>query len=922
MAISLSPSVSVREIDLTNVVPAVATSIGAAVVEAGWGPVMDVTTVDSENSLVQRFGKPNDQNSANWFAAANFLAYSNNLKLVRTDTASQRNAVTTLTGSIAEVPVVSGGTGYLEGMTDVVIAPPAPAGGVQTVSVLTAGANYDHAPTITISAPNDTVSGVQATATAMLVSNQSGGLSVGSIWITEPGVGYAVPPTITVGAGGTTSGFANLGDPANVAAVPGAATITGGQITAIALTSGGANYASAPTVTISASPTGDTATATAVVAAGQVTGFTMTHFGSGYTSQPLITIGSIGTNGFLIPADPANVPATAGGATLTLGGITATAVPVIINGSIAAIEIVNPGTGYVRQQFGYFNDNPAISINGGNSNAIAGIAVVLNGGLKINNEIQYEQTYSNGEAFVGEFAAKYPGSLGNSIKVSVADAASYLNWEYKSYFQSAPGTSTWAAKNGALNDELHAVVIDKDGRWTGVAGTLLESFAYLSKASDGRKEDGSGAFYKTVINNTSNYVWWMDHPPIPVGYVARALVVNGGTGYTDGAAAIFSDAPFPGTTATGTVTVVGGIIRAVNIVNPGSGYTSPPTITVAGGSNATFTTAIETGAWGTPADGKVYTSLSTPLVCSFSGGMDHYTATTGQRINAFDMFSNDEEIDINLIITGKANPTIANWVIQNLAEVRKDCLAFVTPENKTTGDILVGNNSDITEKIIAYRDMLPSSSYFVIDSGFKYQYDRYNDKYRWVPLNGDIAGLCARTDNTNDPWFSPAGLNRGQIKNVVKLAFSPRKTDRDNLYNNGINPVVSFPGQGVVLFGDKTGLSKPSAFDRINVRRLFIVLQKAISTAAKYQLFELNDVQTRAQFRATVEPFLRDVKGRRGVYDFKVVCDETNNTPEVIDTNRFTASIFIQPAKSINAIELSFVAVRTGVSFEEVAGAA
>jgi phage tail sheath protein FI len=208
----------------------------------------------------------------------------------------------------------------------------------------------------------------------------------------------------------------------------------------------------------------------------------------------------------------------------------------------------------------------------------------------------------------------------------------------------------------------------------------------------------------------------------------------------------------------------------------------------------------------------------------------------------------------------------------------------------------------------------------VIDSGFKYQYDRYNDKYRWVPLNGDVGGLCARTDNTNDPWFSPAGLNRGGIKNVVKLAYSPRKNDRDTLYKSNINPVVALPGQGVVLYGDKTGLTKPSAFDRINVRRLFIVLEKAIATAAKYQLFEFNDFVTRANFVSTITPFLRDVKGRRGLYDFKVVCDETNNTGEVIDTNRFVASIFLKPARSINFVELNFVATRTGVSFEEVAG--
>jgi phage tail sheath protein FI len=254
-------------------------------------------------------------------------------------------------------------------------------------------------------------------------------------------------------------------------------------------------------------------------------------------------------------------------------------------------------------------------------------------------------------------------------------------------------------------------------------------------------------------------------------------------------------------------------------------------------------------------------------------------------------------------------------------------MVFASPSHIVTGDPLIGNSAEVVENIIKFKNgdgventSLPSTSFAVFDTGYKYQYDAYNDVYRWVPLNGDIAGLCARTDYTNDPWFSPAGFNRGQIKNVIKLAINPRKADRDSLYQNGINSVVSFPGEGVVLYGDKTALAKPSAFDRINVRRLFITLEKAIATAAKYQLFEFNDGFTRAQFRNQVEPFLRDVKGRRGIIDFKVVCDETNNTGEVIDTNRFVADIFIKPARSINFIQLNFVALRSSASFTETGG--
>jgi phage tail sheath protein FI len=266
---------------------------------------------------------------------------------------------------------------------------------------------------------------------------------------------------------------------------------------------------------------------------------------------------------------------------------------------------------------------------------------------------------------------------------------------------------------------------------------------------------------------------------------------------------------------------------------------------------------------------------------------------------------------------GTNGEQIANYLVDNIAEVRKDCIVLASPEK---ADVVNNNNLDEASDTVTFRNSLRSSSYLVIDSGYKYQYDKYNDVFRYVPLNGDIAGLCVRTDATRDPWFSPAGFNRGQIKNLVKLAYNPDKADRDLLYKNGINPVATFPGQGTVLFGDKTALSKPSAFDRINVRRLFIVLEKAIATAAKFSLFEFNDEFTRAQFVSLVEPFLRDVQGRRGIYDYRVVCDNTNNTGEVVDRNEFVGDIYIKPAKSINFIQLNFVAVRTGVAFDEIVG--
>jgi phage tail sheath protein FI len=457
----------------------------------------------------------------------------------------------------------------------------------------------------------------------------------------------------------------------------------------------------------------------------------------------------------------------------------------------------------------------------------------------IRNEDHYTASYSAGEANVGEWAAKYPGALGNSLKVSIADGNVFSTWTYSSNFDAAPGTSAYVSNLGGSHDELHIAVIDEDGLLSGTAGTVVEKFAFASKASDGKRADGTSAFYKDVVNTQSEYIYWMDHTA--------------------------------NVTATGT-------------------------------------------AWGNAANASLFANLTSNVTISLSGGVSADAPTDGNITSALALFANDEAFDISLLPLGAASSTVVNYAISSIAEVRKDVIVFASPE---LADVVNNAGSEATD-IVAFRETLTSSSYAVLDSGYKYQYDRYNDVYRYIPLNGDTAGLAVRTDFVADPWFSPAGFNRGQVKNVVKLAYSPSKADRDALYKKGINPVVTFPGNGTVLFGDKTLLAKPSAFDRINVRRLFIVLEKAIATAAKFQLFEFNDPFTRAQFRNLVEPFLRDVQGRRGITDFKVVCDESNNTAQVIDTNNFVADIFIKPARAINFIQLNFIATRTGISFEEV----
>lgn len=453
----------------------------------------------------------------------------------------------------------------------------------------------------------------------------------------------------------------------------------------------------------------------------------------------------------------------------------------------------------------------------------------------IKNDDDYEDNWSGGANTYGTFAARYPGTKGNSLKVSFADANTYSGWAYASQFTDTPGTSTYVSNAGGTLDEMHIIVIDEDGLFSGTQGTVLEKFGFVSKAGDAKDDGGNTNYYKDVITNRSKYIHWMSHH--------------------------------------------------------------------ANGSN-----------WGTSASGTTYANLTSNVSVSLTAGADG-TISTANVVTAYDKFDNADAVDINLIISGPADATVAADLI-TMAETRKDAVAFLSPEK---ADVVDNAGSETTD-VKSYRASLTSSSYAVFDSNWKYMYDKYNDVYRWVPCNGDVAGLAARTDLERDPWFSPAGPNRGIMRNVLKLAWNPTKTNRDDLYVKGINPVVTFQGEGTQLFGDKTMLSKPSAFDRINVRRLFIILEKAISRAARFSLFEFNDQFTRAQFVNLVEPYLRDIQGRRGITDYRVVCDESNNTGEVIDRNEFVGDIYIKPARSINFIQLNFVAVRTGVSFNEVVG--
>jgi hypothetical protein len=499
------------------------------------------------------------------------------------------------------------------------------------------------------------------------------------------------------------------------------------------------------------------------------------------------------------------------------------------------------------------------AVNSGTLNAVnTGSAVqVLN-----KDAFQYTLLNSGASNSYGAFMARYPGALGNSLTVSVVDAGSntaqfaswnialynvagtnYANVALAGFFNGAPSTSYNTSQVGGANDQIHIAVVDTGGLLSGTKGTVLETFAYLSKAVDSVDSLGQSNYYKNAVFNNSKYIYAVD----PVNYSAT------------------------------------------------------------------------NGTWGKTAANTSFTTLSGAYTLPMTGGVD-VAVTDADVISAMAFFTDTAQTSISLLTTGPYTNTAVQTAAINIAATRKDCVAFVSPPISA----VVNNSGSEQSSVISWMAGLssltggPNGSYGFADSGWKYLFDRYNNKYVWVPMNGDVAGLCVNTDQTTSPWYSPAGYSRGVIKNVIKLAWNPTQTNRDNLYQVAVNPIVSFPGSGTVLFGDKTMQTQPSAFDRINVRRLFIVLEQAIARAARFSLFEFNDAFTQAQFVSLVTPYLRSVQAQKGINSFQVVCDSTNNTPSVVNNNQFVGDIYIQPARSINFIQLNFVAVGTGVNFTTI----
>lgn len=800
MPFQLSPGVNVTEIDLTTIIPAVATSTGAIAGVFNWGPVGQRVLIDSETKLVSTFGMPNANNAETFYTAANFLNYGNSLYVVRVGDTTTTSLAGSTTGDTTSIKTAVAGIGIVAANTAQSAVIPTITNRTVFDSLVTYNTNGNYTSTVN---------------TGILFTAKYPGSKGNSLRISVCDSADAYKSYIQANSAKTNSAITT--------ARASLTFTTANNIAVLAVNKGSGTVADANTY------------ATEMLAKLSI--------------GDVITVGntSIGTQDVQIKKINELISNTTHAYTsIELYNNYRLAANVTLSDAIprswefASVVGSAPGSSAWQSQ-----TTPA------KIGTVTGVATA-NASYKLTTTTVLTTAVADGLKVGASISGT--GIPSNSKITYVATATSPFEiWIDKAATADTVATPIDISYNYVPQDEIHVAIVDEDGDISGTPGTVLETFSGLSRATDAITSGGATNFMPTVIIESSRYVWW---------------------------------------------------------TNPRSG--------------ANLTNAAQI----------TNSTNMKPLSLSFNHGSDGYTestATLATIASGYDLFKSAEIVDVSLILQGKpigggaasvngiaqvGNYQLANYIIDNIVEIRKDCIVLVSPD-----DLVVRSNvGNEASALVAWGGMIRDSSYAVLDSGYKYQYDRYNDVYRYIPLNGDIAGLCVRTDNTRDPWWSPAGYNRGQIKNLVKLRFNPTKADRDAIYVAGINPVVTAPGQGTVLFGDKTHQSKPSAFDRINVRRLFIVLEKAIATAAKFFLFEFNDEFTRAQFKALIQPYLRDIQGRRGITDFLVVCDATNNTPEVVDSNRFIGDIYIKPARSINFIQLNFIAVRTGVQFSEVVG--
>lgn len=940
MGFQLSPGVNITEIDLTTIIPAVGTTVGAIAGPFAWGPCNKPMLIDSELTLVSTFGEP-DNNCANtWFTAANFLSYANALQTVRV----------VKSGVGGHLNATSDGSGLLipnqdfylnnfslgEGNVGMFAAKyPGALGNSIGVGIADADsfggwpykANFPGAPN-----------------TSSMVLN-AGGLNdeIHVVVIDTLGSWTGVP-------GSVLERFSYLSK------CPAAQYEDGSTMYYPEVLNRQSKYIwwmGHPTATD--------------LGLDQPTD----NWGAGLTTTFDTTATKIAVNDESGTFLPGEVIADATGAIVSSGSGAVLGTPVIGVGGILTIPVSAAGSGYLVP--------PKVVITGDGDQNAAAVAVLGTGGTATHvvsitvtvpgaNNTAATAVITSGSGATASVTVG--GSGGNKVVAftSIVGGANYTSIPTVTISGDGTGATAHAVLTSGV---VTSLIVDTQG--TGYSAATVTIAAVGSGATTGSITFNTGHILSIAV--TSGGTGYTNAPTVSItgdgtsatatstitsGIVTAITITGGGSGYSSAAATAVPVGS--GATASVTVNAAGRII-ALTPTAVGSGYQAIPNVTIVGpGSGAVITPqlvshqvvsyTVSSGGsgystlsakvisfadsiidvapiFGAFINGQVVTGLTSgatgtvtdveggPLFNSLTGGVDgNLLLQDGEYINGLDLFKSAEDIDVSLILTADADATVQIYAINDIAEFRLDCVAFLSPPK----DLVVDNAGNEAADIVVYRDTLPSSSYSVMDSGWKYQYDKYADIYRWVPLNGDIAGLCVRTDDQRDPWWSPAGYNRGNINNVIRLAWNPRKAYRDVLYQAGVNPVMTDPGLGTILFGDKTMLAKPSAFDRINVRRLFIVIEKAIATASKFILFEFNNQFTRAQFVSMVDPYLRDVMGRRGIFDYRIVCDDTNNTPDVIDSNQFVGDIYIKPARSINFIQLNFVAVRTGVDFSEIVG--
>ncbi len=759
---SVSPSVNIREIDLTGGIPILASTVGALGGVFRWGPVGIRVLCDTETTLWSRFGRPTNLNPETFFTAASFLAYGNQLLISRAANTTGTSPLVDATTVAANLTVTVTNTATLE------------------AGMILIASNTEN---VTIGA---TIASI-VNSTAFRLDSASHSLANG------------VSQLQFVSNNSVYSAVANVAQVSNLEY----------------------NVIKNPDDYHTKQGTFDSdiiAVARYPGAMGNSLRISICDSADGYTS---------------------NVDLTAvanGGATIDID----------VGSNLATVVLTweHDGTSQNTARLGVNSATTGFQANIQVTDFILfGNSSIGTQGLKI-TEIGTYTSNVNSTVAASTFTIQFEEDL-RLIANQTLDTTMSRFWEWYDKIDLTPGQSEWVRANGntSANDELHIVVVDEGGLFTGVPGSVLETYKAVSRATDAKQIDGGTNFYYDVINQKSQYIYITNDRS--VGYTNTALNVS---------------------------SVSNSSIQSL-----------------------TFNYGMD--------------------------GADESGQHLGDLANAYDLFASAEDVDVSLIMQGKARGGIAggqlaNYIIDNICHIRKDCVVFISPDYF---DVVnqIGFEAD---NVIEFRNSLSTSSYAFMDSGYKYMYDRYNDIYRYIPLNGDMAGLAVRTDTTNDPWWSFAGYNRGHVSNIVRLAWNPRKAFRDQLYKNDINPVMTEPGQGFLLLGDKTLLGRESAFSRINVRRLFITIEKGIATAGKFFLFEFNDAFTRALLRNQIIPYLRNIQGRRGIYDFQVVCDQSNNDGEVIDRNEINCDIYIKPARSINWVNLNFIAVRTGVSFNEVIG--